>query len=197
MRRWLGLAVLVGGATLAAVTAAPGRTAAGATVKIPLPPAGHVRVAAIAVTSAAAPKPVATNAAKLGSPQMNTQVVAAVRKGKGPGKYVIYVFIHHFPSAARRAAYAEDFADIAIKAAKVDRFVANIGCDHGNYDFTGHAPMEGLKQNGFYDDSWTTRKTFSSTYNEVPAFDTDTEEQIDNVVHTACPAAEGDDPGGS
>jgi hypothetical protein len=194
MRRVLVLLVSALGAALLAASAASGRAGAVATVKIPLPPAGSERVAAIAVTSAAAPKPVVTNAAKLGSAQMNTQVVAAVRTGKTRGTYVIYVFIHRFPPA-RRVTYAEEFADLYVKAAKVDHFVANIGCDHGNYDFTGKFPMEGLKQNGFYDDSWTTKKTFASALNEVPAFDTDTEEQIDNVVHAQCPLAEGDDPG--
>jgi hypothetical protein len=211
--RGLGLPILVLSAALLSVSAASAGTAGTTIVRIPLPPPNSVRISTIVVTSATRPVPSALNAAQLGSRQGNTQVVAVVKSLPKSTYYIVYVFIHRFPAVYRRMASASGGPTEVSLALKnllkdhVDAFVRDTPCDDTGIlpylqkfvaggDIIKDDVESGLKQNGFYGDSWTKkeRDEFTMT-NAVPVFDTDTEEQIDNAVHTKCPDAEKPDTG--
>ena len=170
------------GAALAVVAASASAGGRGtvATLSIKLPPAGQAKISEVALQGSAAPSPTATNAARLGSRLVNTQAVVAWRT-TSPGHYLMLVFIHRFPSAARRLADGNNTVEIALgHSYLVNYFIDVVGCKE-----VGH---QGYLSDTFLDEKW-------QFHNLVPIMDTGTEEQIDGAVYAKCVGAEKPDPG--
>lgn len=191
MRTTLASLAVISLAAFGAVSAM-GAPSGGSSIKIAIPPAGQAKVSKVVVRSSGPLKIGLANAAQLRTPQVNTQIVT-VASAKRAGKstiYTIYVIIHRWPSARRVAGAAgaarsggEDlFAEILFGAkAYVEHEVDTLDCSL-------------LRSVGIYYDPIASGSTFDNLIKENS---TAIEEQIDVAVHTKCPDAEADDPGGS
>jgi hypothetical protein len=204
VRKWgifaVALAIAAAGP---AVAPASGGSKSGVT-KIPLPQPDHAQVSLLTV-KVSVPKGkrlrslklAAKNAAQLGSPQVNTQVVTAVSKkssNRRTATFNVYVFIHRFQAVssasdqrATAAQFLGVFASIAYREPdtvgkpELVHIIRDLSCSE-------------LRGARFFGDTFE-----DSLTNVVPDFDTPTEEQIDNTVWTKCqdvqPRPEAPDPG--
>jgi hypothetical protein len=164
-------------------------------LKIPLPAENSVKVTRVTVKVTApaghkvgALKVVATNASQLGGPQLNTQVVAAVkpkRSRKSTATFKVFVFVHRYqpvPGASDRAGAASgptvnlSFGE-PDDIAQIQLVVATTSCAK-------------LDDFGYLTDGW---ESLFDPLNLVPSNDTDVEEQLDVAVFDGgegCPGAE-------
>ena len=205
-----GLASMVTLLVAASATFSTAAPSAGGTnsssVKIPLPAPNEAQVSLVTVlaapkTTAASLKVVATNAAALGGPQLNSQVVAAVAPAKSTkaqaGTFGVWVFIHSYPPvhATRMVSTAQGSeVDLSFTGAGIKAEVNRLSC-HQLEGLALGPPFSTEYAPNYLTDNFVGKSYGITLLNLVPTNDTAAEEQLDEAVSTQCPGAEKPDAG--
>lgn len=185
-------------------------------VNIPLPAPDHVVVSQVTLNVTApkgkrvGPLKVAlTNSSELGTPQVNTQAVAAISPKSSSGRtatFKVWIFLHRYPAPragdqprgfAAQGPTADVLASDANDVIRVAAYVYSQSC-HQLADEQLAVLNDASKQTRILHFDFLGDKSFSGTGptvvtlgNLVAAFDTATEEQLDNAVFSkGCPGAE-------